>query len=174
VAEIVVHRVTDAAGAAPCEELYREYVGWVTELLRTVHGFIPTEPDAVAHDEFRAEYPKLFGQSGRMVLVTVDAAPAAVGALKPLSDRDSELKRMYVRPAFRGLGIGRRLIDYLIGEARELGYHTMRLDTLDFMTEARALYRSVGFVDRPPYAGETLRHRVDAHALFMALDLTTR
>jgi predicted GNAT family acetyltransferase len=84
-----------------------------------------------------------------MVLVTVDGVPAAVVGLKPLSDDGSELKRMYVRPSFRGLGIGRRLIEYVIKEARVLGYR--QLNTIDFMTGARRLYRSAGFADCPPY-----------------------
>jgi GNAT superfamily N-acetyltransferase len=105
-----------------------------------------------------------------MVLVTVDGVPAAVAGLKPLSDDGSELKRMYVRPSFRGLGIGRRLIEYVIKEARVLGYR--QLNTIDFMTGARRLYRSAGFADCPPYPGETARHGVDDHGIYMLLDLS--
>jgi GNAT superfamily N-acetyltransferase len=172
VAGIEVHRVTDEAGAARCEEMYTEYVAWVFEKFRTVHGLdFPDADQAVVHGEFRAEYSKLFGDRGRMVLVTVDGAPAAVGALKPLSHDGSELKRIWVRPAFRGLGLARRVIEFLIEEARSLGYRTVQLNTLDFMADAHRLYRSAGFVDGPTYPGETARHAVDDHALYMSLDL---
>jgi GNAT superfamily N-acetyltransferase len=172
-AEIELHRVTDEAGAAGCEEMYIEYVAWIFEQFKTVHGLdLPAEGQAVVHAEFRAEYPKMFGGRGRMVLVTVDRVPAAVGALKPLSQDDSELKRMYVRPAFRGLGLGRRVIEYVIEEARALGYRTIQLNSIDFMADAHRLYRSAGFVDCSPYPGETARHGVDDHAIYMALDLS--
>jgi GNAT superfamily N-acetyltransferase len=172
-AEIVVHRITDDAGATQCEEMYAEYVEWIFEQFKAVHGLdLPAEGQAVVHAEFRAEYPKLFGSRGLMVLVTVDGVPAAVAGLKPLSDDDSELKRMYVRPAFRGLGIGRRLIEYVIKEARALGYRTVQLNTIDFMTGAHKIYRSAGFADCPPYPGETARHGVDDHGIYTALDLS--
>jgi GNAT superfamily N-acetyltransferase len=167
-ADIEVHRVTDEAGAASCEEMYVEYVAWIFDQFKAVHGLdLPSEGQAVVHAEFRAGYPKLFGDRGLMVLVTVDGAPAAVAALKPLSHDDSELKRMYVRPGFRGLGIGLRLIEYVAEEARALGYRTVQLNTIDFMADAHRLYRSAGFLDCPPYPGETARHGVDDHGLYM-------
>ena len=171
-AVIEVHRVTDGAGVAACEEMYVEYVAWLFERYRTLHGAeLPAGREALVHAEFRADYPKLLGTSGRMALATVDATPVAVGALKPLSDGGSELKRVYVRPAFRGLGLGRLVVDYLIGEARALGYRSIQLDSADFMTEAHGLYRGAGFVDRAAYPAETVRHGVAAHSLFMVLDL---
>jgi len=173
-ADVALHRITDDAGAAVCEQLFAEYVAWIFERLRAVHGLvIPEAQQAVVHAEFRADYPKLLGDRGRMVLATVDGAPAGVGALKPLSGPESELKRMYVRPAFRGFGIGRRMVELLVGDARSLGYRSVQLDTMDFMTEAHNLYRSLGFADRPAYRGEAARHGVGEHALFMALDLTS-
>jgi putative acetyltransferase len=75
--------------------------------------------------------------------------------LRSLSDVDHsnacEMKRLYVRPAYRGLRLGRQLADAIMDSARNQGYDCVLLDTLDEMETARALYEDLGFVEVPPY-----------------------
>ena len=82
---------------------------------------------------------------GARLLAYVDDEPGGCVAVRGFAVRVAELKRLYVRPAFRGLGLGRRLSGQAVTVARELGYARIRLDTTPEMAAAQALYRSLGF-----------------------------
>lgn len=92
---------------------------------------------------------------GVLLLAYVDEQLAGCGALRPLADADHpnacEMKRLYVRRAFRRFGLGRSLAQALIDHGRSLGYSAMLLDTLDDMEAARGLYVALGFVEVAPY-----------------------
>jgi len=77
--------------------------------------------------------------------------PIGCIALKQLGDGVCEMKRLFVKPTFQGLGLGRKLAEACLAEAASIGYGIMRLDTLGQMTSAIALYRSLGFQECPPY-----------------------
>jgi GNAT superfamily N-acetyltransferase len=92
---------------------------------------------------------------GVLLLAYVDGTLAGCGGFRPLFDADypnaCEMKRLYVRRAFRRFGLGRTLAQALIDRATEAGHSSMLLDTLDEMESARGLYESLGFVEIPPY-----------------------
>jgi len=109
--------------------------------------------------DFDAELAGLPGEyaapGGALLLAFVDGQLAGCGAVRPLADVDyansCEMKRLYVRRAFRGFGIGRVLAQALLDRATEAGYSNMLLDTLDDMESARGLYDTLGFEEIPPY-----------------------
>ncbi|MDX1547506.1 MAG: GNAT family N-acetyltransferase [Rhodothermales bacterium] len=93
---------------------------------------------------------------GELLLARWATTPAGCIALRKIDAASCEVKRLYVDPAYRGLGIGRVLTRILMDRARARGYRVARLDTLERMEAARALYRSLGFVETEPYSDNPL------------------
>lgn len=125
--------------------LFREYAGALQVDLCFQH--------------FEEELGQLPGEyappRGCLLLASVRGIVAGCCALRPLDSVDyanaCEMKRLYVRPAFRGLGLGRRLAEALLEHARQAGFDCVLLDTLDDMEAARGLYDGLGFEEIPPY-----------------------
>lgn len=105
--------------------------------------------------------------SGRLLLARSGAVAAGCVAMHKLKEEICEMKRLYVRPRFRGTGLGRRLAEEIIAQAREIGYRRMRLDTVvSVMGRAVELYRVLGFREITPY-----RENPIPSALYMELEL---
>lgn len=120
--------------------------------------------------DFESELAGLPGRyappSGRLLIAAEGDRVLGVAALRALEEGDCEMKRLFVRSAGRGSGIGRMLAGRLIDEARLAGYRRMLLDTLPAMAQAQTLYRSIGFVEIAPYCANPI-----PGTLYMALDL---
>ena len=144
-AGIELRRPTTAGELASTAEIFREYAASLDVDL--------------CFQDFDAELASLPGEyappRGDLLLAYVRGELAGCGALRPFADAEDgnacEMKRLYVRPGFRGIGLGRILAKALFDEAHRIGYSTMLLDTLDDMEAARELYTSLGFAEIPPY-----------------------
>ena len=139
----VIIRTAGESDLRVIRELFEEYAGAL--------GF------GLSFQRFDEELATLPGAytppKGLLLLAEIDGKPVGCVGLRPLDDEDAccELKRMYVRPTHRGRGVGRALAVAIIRAAREREYARMRLDTIDTMVAAIALYSSLGFVEIPPY-----------------------
>jgi GNAT superfamily N-acetyltransferase len=158
---------------AVVDPLFREYGEWVAGRLEQDVGITFTEADlARHHDAFRGELPRLLGSRGRVLVGRVGDDPVGVGTLKPVDGTTAEIKRMYVRPAAQGVGVGRAILARLLQDATAEGYATVRLETLRFMTTAQAMYRAFDFVEVARFDGSEVADTVlEPHTIFMALEL---
>lgn len=144
---LVLRQAVAPEDMSTARTLFLEYAAWLKVDL-CFQGF----------DQELAALPgKYAPPQGRLLLASVGGEPAGCIALRPLEPGVGEVKRLYVRPAFRGRGIAKRLARELLDAARAIGYTSLRLDTLSFMREAAALYRSLGFVQRAPYYDNPLQ-----------------
>ncbi|MCM3900799.1 MAG: GNAT family N-acetyltransferase [Pyrinomonadaceae bacterium] len=139
-------------------ELFEEYAAWLGLNL--------------CFQNFEKELAELPGEyvppAGRLFLAFEGDQISGCVALRALGDGVCEMKRLYVRPEFRGRGLGRQLTEAVINAARQIGYDRMRLDTLPGkMDRAIAMYRSLGFLEIEAYY-----HNPVAGATFMELTLT--
>jgi ribosomal protein S18 acetylase RimI-like enzyme len=138
--------------------LFREYETWLGMSLcfQNFDDEVAALPGKYAMNE-----------GGRLLLALADGETAGCVALRQIEEGVCEMKRLFVREGFRGLGIGRDLIEKLIEEARAEGYKKMRLDTFPpKMGKAVALYHSYDFLEIPPYY-----HNPYDGVLFMEKDL---
>lgn len=137
-------RIAPVSGAEEVEtarELFLEYAASLPVELE-YQGF----SSELAELEARYSPP-----GGALLLAWAGADPTGCVAVRPLHGRTCEMKRLYVRPAHRGSGLGPLLVRAAIRAARELGYEEMWLDTLPTMTDAHRLYEKLGFREIPPY-----------------------
>ena len=142
---------------ARVRELFVEYVDWLKVDL-CFQGF----------DEELAGLPGAYAPpDGRLLLAMHDGQAAGCIALRRFDAQTGEVKRLWVRPAFRGTGLGRLLAERLLTEARECGYERLVLDTLSSMHSAIALYRSLGFREIAAYY-----HNPIPGAVYMELRIT--
>jgi putative acetyltransferase len=126
---------------------------------------------SLCFQNFEKELAELPGDyappQGRLLLAEHEGQLAGCIALHKLEAGICEMKRLYLRPQFRGKGLGRQLAERIIAEAREIGYQRMRLDTVEpVMKDAVAMYRKFGFTEIPPYRANPI-----AGAQYMELQL---
>ncbi|MBE7436507.1 MAG: GNAT family N-acetyltransferase [Anaerolineales bacterium] len=146
----------------------------INELFREYYKFLAREHGLdISYQGIEDELANLPGKyatpKGRLILAIEANHAVGCAALRPIDEQICELKRMYVLPQYREQGVGRTLAQTLIEDARQIGYHLMRLDTGNFLTSAIKLYESLGFKQIEPYS--EVPEEIHKIAIFMELDL---
>jgi GNAT superfamily N-acetyltransferase len=142
--DFVVRSAVGSGDLTAVRELWREY--WKS---------IGLQDDFQGFSEELAGLPGKYGAEGGALLLALDRDTAAgTIALRRLNDRAGEVKRLYLRPEFRGRGLGRCLLETMIETARTLGYETLYGDTLPSMRDALSLYERIGFEKVDAYSAD--------------------
>jgi GNAT superfamily N-acetyltransferase len=144
-------------------ELFREYTDMLVEGDPAFKAYL----DLQNYDEELAHLEHKYGlPDGRLYLALADGEPVGCIGLRRIDAENCELKRLYVRPAWRGQGISRLLMDRILADAREIGYRVMLLDTLPFLQTALKLYKAYGFREIERYNDSPMDT-----SIYMRLDL---
>jgi GNAT superfamily N-acetyltransferase len=146
-------------------DLFWEYLQWANARVNQEFG-VNFDIETMLEDDMD-DVDIYFPPNGRLVLVSKKGKPAGLGCLKKLREGIGEIKRMYVRPEFRGCGLGREILETLISEARDIGYPKVRLDSARFMEVAHSLYRASGFREIEAYDESEIPPEFRKHWIFM-------
>jgi ribosomal protein S18 acetylase RimI-like enzyme len=129
-----------------------EHISTVSHLLKEYAAWLAIDLSFQNFAEELAHLPGEYAPPGGCLLLAIrNNSPVGCAALRRLENNIAEMKRLYVRAEFRHQGIGRLLSERIIGEARSIGYRSIKLDTLESMPAARQLYRALGFYEIAPY-----------------------
>jgi GNAT superfamily N-acetyltransferase len=139
-----------------------EYFEWVAQEILNHHGIDVFPEMGSVHsyvEQSLKQYVSLSPPKGVSYLVLFDKQVAGMGFLRRLQDDIGEIKRFYIRPKFRGQGLGKKLLKKLIQKAKSLGFRTLYIETGHYMKIAHHLYKEAGFIERGPYTEiEAPRH----------------
>ncbi len=150
-------------------ELFWEYLEWANIRCNEEFGINFDIESMLEQDMAKLEV--FLPPYGRLLLAIEGARVAGIACMRRIRKDIGEIKRMYVRPEFRGRGIGRALLKALIVEAQEIGYPKVQLDSSRFQEAAQSLYRSEGFHEIEPYAESEIPPEFQQYWVFMEKQL---
>jgi len=151
------------------KDLYWEYLQWANARLNDEYN-INFDIHTILEEDMK-HLDKFINPKGRLLLVSLDGQMAGIACLKELTSTMGEIKRMYVRPAFRRKGLGQALVKRLLKEAKEIGYDAVRLDSTRYMEDAHRMYEKMDFREIEPYEGSEIPLEFQQYWIFMEVSL---
>jgi GNAT superfamily N-acetyltransferase len=164
-----VYQVRPDEDRGHVRELFWEYLQWANSRVNEEFG-VDFDIQSMLEQNM-LELEKFSPPHGRLLLAEHEGQITGLACMRRIREDIGEIKRMYVRPGFRGKGIGKALLEGLVNEAREIGYPRIRLDSARFMKEAHSLYRSAGFQEIDPYPESEIPAEFQKHWIFMEKQL---
>lgn len=156
-------------------ELNVEYITWFADEIRARHNIDAMSMMGQTVREYVEmviyDFTNIRSSEGMVYVLEIEGKVEGMGALKKLEEGVGEIKRMYIRPQYRGGGYGKEMLKRLIKKGKELGYSTLRLETADFTTTAHHIYRSAGFEEIDGYPGGETPEWYRPHCMFMEKNL---
>ncbi|MHA1967393.1 MAG: GNAT family N-acetyltransferase [Candidatus Hodarchaeales archaeon] len=155
--------------------LNEEFFKWIYTEIRTKYNIEILPTNDISFREFAniivEEFAFFTPPEGISYLLYVEEEVAGMGALRNLNDDIGEIKRMYIRPKYRGKGLGKKMLKQLLKKGKEFGFSTIYLNTGPFMKSARHIYHSFGFIERQEYPGSEILEKMKSFWLFMEKDI---
>lgn len=145
--------------------LFLEYWNWGATKAKREYGLEVPVQQIVEGDMLTLD--KFMPPKGRLLLAYAEDSPVGTACLRELVGKTGEVERVYVRPDFRGQGLGKALVRKLIDVAIGIGYTRLRLGSAGYMREAHHLYRSMGFTEIEPYEESEVPKEICSHWIFM-------
>lgn len=145
------------------EQLFGEYTDMLLCRQPEFRAYLAQQNYDTELEHLREKYGP---PEGRLYLARADGTAAGCVALRRIDQEHCEVKRLYVRPAYRGQGLAGRLVDQVLADAREIGYRAVLLDTFPFLEDAIRLYKKRGFREIPSYNGTPMEQLI-----YLRLDL---
>jgi GNAT superfamily N-acetyltransferase len=166
---VTIYQVESQDDIDGVRELLFEYLSWATDRAKELYNEVVDVDEMLDHS--MSEINLFSPPYGRLLLAREEGVVAGVACMKSIREDTCEIKRMYVRPIYRGKKIGRNLLNQLIQDAKGIGYSKILLDSAQFMREAHSLYRSVGFKDIELYPETEMSEDFEEHMVYMELEL---
>ena len=152
-------------------QLWTDYLTWGNDKMQMLYGVHPHNPKEAVEQDIKT-IDKFLPPNGRLILAFIEGNACGIGCLKSINKEIGEVKRMYVDPTYRKIGVGRAILESLLNASKKTGYKKVRLDTPKFMEAAHSLYRSFGFKDIPVYPEVEIPEEFRKYLLFMELEIS--
>jgi GNAT superfamily N-acetyltransferase len=156
-------------------QLNIDYISWIANQVQERYGFDFVDTMGITVEEYihskYEEFTSIPEIDGVLFIVEYEGNVIGMGALHRYDANAGEIKRMYLKPEYRGRGFGKKLLEKLVNTGRDVGYSSLRLDTGGFMDSAQHVYTKVGFRKIPEYAESEVPIPLRHHWLYMELKL---
>ena len=168
---VTIYQAQSKEDLEHARELFFEFLTWAIEKSKEIYNEDIDIDEMVNRSMSEIDNGVFSPPHGRLIIAKEQNQAIGIGCLKRIRSKTCEIKRMYVRPDYRGKKIGKYLLEKLIQSAKEIGYSKVLLDSARFMEKAHFLYQSLGFREIEIYSETEMTEDFQEHMIYMELEL---